>query len=201
GRQRRDAVEVEDARSPCAVDRRIDLRGAHDRQDHELNRHDTAGDDAGFVPFELVAGIGEAEIEQHDDDQRAEHRLRAQPRPGVLDEDRVIQPVAQAVPHQESSLDPTLRNRSSRLSRLRANPEMRTPCWTRVASSSLAARASPRKRNSYVSGPRRSIGPARSSAPTIQWKSSGSPSTSTDRSVSPMTRWLTSSIRPATTTW
>src|SRR5262249_5799318 len=147
--QRRDAVEIEDSRGPCAVDRGVDLRRAHDRQDHELHRHDASGDVAVLVPVELVAGIGQAEVEQDDDDQRAEHRLRAQPRPDVLDEDGVVEPVADAVPHQESSLDPTLRNRSSRLSRLRANPETRTPCWTNVASSSLEAWASPRKRNSY----------------------------------------------------
>src|SRR5262249_35015445 len=148
-------------------------------------------------PIELVPGKGDEQTEDQDHRQGGRQSLRPQTRAHVLDEDGVIEPVADPLPHHhDDSLDPTLMNSSSRLSRRRVKLETRTPCRTRLASRSLAASASPRNRNSYVCLCFLSTGPARSSVPMIQRNNSGSESTSTDKSESPMIRRLTSSIRP-----
>ena len=132
------------------ADGRADLRGPHHDQDDALeNQQHIRTRPRSQERVELIARPGDAHAEhEHDHDRRAQ-RLPAQPRPDVLDEDRIVEPVTEPVPvHHDSSLDPTLRKSSSRLSLRRTNEATRTPCATRVAKSSLAASASPWNRNS-----------------------------------------------------
>src|SRR5208282_4251334 len=143
----------------------------------------------------LKSGPCNAQAERLHHHERRDQGLDPQPRPQMLDQDRIVEPVKNSFPvHHASSFEPTLRKSSSRLSLRRSNEATRTPRCTRVVSRLLAASESPWNRNSYEWF-LCSTGPARSRGLTIDRKISGSPSTSTEISESPMIRRLTSSMR------
>src|SRR5262249_3902544 len=179
---------------------RRDLRRSHDRQKQSLQTQDDHKRCAADERVELISSKENAERQHEDDHARGHRGLTPESRADVLDQDRVVQPVAEAV-HHESSFAPTLRKRCSRFSLRGANEATRTPPRTSVARRSLACSTSPWKRNSK-DRPRCWMALARGSPVTI-WRSASalsSPRTSTRSTVSPRIRALISSILPATTT-
>ena len=133
-------MEIEDAGGPSAPDGRRHLRATDRHDDDDLQDQEHRKSPAVRKRAELKPSPRDAQAKRLDDHDRAQKRLQPQSRSQVLDEDRIVEPGLNSLPdHHESSFDPTLRNRSSRLSRRRSNEATRTPPCTRALSNSLAA--------------------------------------------------------------
>src|SRR5262245_22032852 len=128
-------MEIEDARGPSAADRCSHLRRAHENQQNRLQTDEQPKRAAGLKRAILNSRPEDAETKHLHHHDRRDQWLDTQPRPYVLDQDRIVEPVENSLPiHHDSSFEPTLRNNSSRLSLRRSNEATRTPLCTRVVS-------------------------------------------------------------------